>query len=105
MTITSIKQLLTENDNRLTGLIKTAQQAQHLDQVFHNIIDLEVAGQCKVAKLVDNILTVIVTNAAWATRLRYAIPEMIKLLQTQPEFKDLQDIRYTVSRSLNETTK
>ena len=41
---------------------------------------------------------IIVDSAAWATNLRYAIPDIIKTLRTQPEFKNLQNIRYHVSR-------
>ncbi len=43
-------------------------------------------------------MVVIVDNASWATNLRYAIPDIIKTLRTQPEFKGLQSIHYHISR-------
>lgn len=43
---------------------------------------------------------IIADNAAWATRLRYAIPELLKSVNTQPEFANLQKIHCRVKSDL-----
>ena len=40
-----------------------------------------------------------------ATRLRFVIPDIIKQLRIQPEFKDITNIRYTVTSSRTAATK
>jgi hypothetical protein len=48
--------------------------------------------------LEGSTLAVVVTNASWATKLRYAIPDIIKNLRTQPEFKTITVIRYYINQ-------
>lgn len=92
---TSINQILTANKT-LTKLINKTSSLQNLTQLFQNILDNDLSKHCQIAQKNKNTLTIIVNNAAWATNLRYAIPDILKLLRTQPEFKNIQDIRYRI---------
>jgi|GEM_PF-6609443 len=71
--------------------------------------DVDKDGQYKKQKKnqdkgndIDSIINVeyeallVVDNAAWATKLHYAVPEILKGAVTQPEFKNLKKIRYAV---------
>jgi len=94
---TSIKQILTDN-KILTKLIKKTSSLQNLNRLFQEILNNDLSKHCQIAQKTKNLLVIIVDNAAWATNLRYAIPDIIKTLRTQPEFKNLQNIRYHISR-------
>lgn len=110
----------------MPALIATARLLQRLNCLLLSCLDAELAQHCVLATIksqskkksgqsknkkpeskqlgavvqetcVAQEALIIVDNAAWATRLRYAIPDLLKCVKTQPEFKNLQKIRYTVS--------
>ncbi|EKE00563.1 MAG: hypothetical protein ACD_21C00328G0011 [uncultured bacterium] len=99
----TIGEILEKDLSVFTKLMKKSQVTQDLAFVFQNVIDADLAKHCHFANLEGSVVTVTVTNAAWATRLRYAIPDLIKTLRTQPEFKTVASIRYLVNRQLNES--
>ena len=94
----TIGEILTKNASVLTNLIRKSKNVQNLASVFHSMLDASLAKHCKLATLEGSKLNVTVTNAAWATRLRYAIPDIIKILRTQPEFKEISTIHYFVNQ-------
>lgn len=79
-------------------VIKKAALLQQLNHIFHNTLPTELANHCQIAKQTKEVIVLIVDNAAWATNLRYMIQDIIKTLRTQPEFKNLQKIRYQVKK-------
>jgi hypothetical protein len=95
----TLTQILADNQgaNDLGKLIVKARQLQYLNEMFRHFIASDLAKNCKVGALKDEQLTVIVSNSSWATRLRYAIPDIIKNLNTQAEFKDVKKIRYVIN--------
>ena len=50
-------------------------------------------------------VNIIVNNAAWATRIRYSLPEIVKTLKAQPEFNQITKVRYVVASQLQTPTK
>jgi len=94
----SINQILTNKNSSLAKMIKKTVSLQDLNRLFQNILNNDLSKHCQIAKLSKNTLTIIVDNASWATNLRYGLPDIIKLLRTQPEFKNLKDIRYKINR-------
>jgi hypothetical protein len=94
----SINEILRSNPrSNFTGLITKAQQLQSLNHIFCNLLDSVLATHCFVAKLIGDELTVCVESSSWATRLKYAIPDIIKKLQYQPELKNVTKIIYRIS--------
>lgn len=94
----TIGEILEKNNSILTKLIKKTQDTKSLAAVFQSVLDENLTKHCQFAKLEDSVITIAVKNAAQATRIRYAIPDMLKNLRTQPEFKRLTAIRYFVGR-------
>jgi hypothetical protein len=94
----SINQILTDKNSPLAKIIKKSVSLQDLNQLFQNILNNDLSKHCQIAQFAKKTLTLIVDNASWATNLRYAIPDIIKLLRTQPEFKNLKNIRYKINR-------
>lgn len=93
----TITEIFKKSNSPLAKLIGKTRSSQDLEVVFHTVIDENLAKHCKLANYEDSKLTVTVTNTSWATRLRYAIPDIIKNLQVQPEFKAITSLRYTIN--------
>jgi hypothetical protein len=87
-----------EKNSSLKKLVKKTQTTKNLAAIFYSMLDSDFAKNCHFANFRDSVLTITVTNAAWATKLRYAIPDIIKNLCTQLEFKKLVTIRYVINQ-------
>lgn len=56
----------------------------------------EVGAECQVANVRDHVLTVHINNAAWATRLRFTLPELVPQLNQLADFAAVSEIRLKV---------
>lgn len=92
----TITDILKKSDSILTKLIAKVKSSEDLEVIFRTALDSNLAKHCHFANYKNSELAITVTNASWATRLRYSIPDIIKQLQVQPEFKDITSIHYTI---------
>jgi len=60
------------------------------------LLPQELAAQCRVGNVRDHILTVHINNAAWATRLRFVVPDLLPRLRTLADFAGVTEIRLRV---------
>jgi len=93
----TLGQIFFHQNDVLPELINKAKQLSKLDQLFRSFLDASLARHCHLANLSETEMLVVADNSSWATRLRYAIPDILKNIKTQPEFKDLKKIRYCLS--------
>ena len=101
----TITDILHKRDSFLTKLINKTKNSKNLEVIFRTAVEQNLAKHCHFANYKTSELSVTVTNTAWATRLRYAIPDIIKQLRIQPEFKEITKIRYIVASTLTSPTK
>ena len=94
----TIRNILENNNPSLGRLLAKCQTIDGLAKLFAAIVDNSFAKHCKLANYRNGELTLVVTNAAWATKVRYAIPELMKTLCVQPEFRDIKKISYDIDR-------
>jgi hypothetical protein len=93
----SLQQILDKNKSLLPQLMQKTRYLQTLDKLLRTFMEHELAKHCRLAEIKDGKeMVIIAENAAWATRLRYAIPEILKNINTQPEFKTIKKIRYRI---------
>jgi hypothetical protein len=92
----TIGEILGKNNSSFAKLIKKNQDIRSLASVFESALDANLAKNCKFASLEGSVVNITVKNAAWATRIRYAIPDMLKNLRIQPEFRTITAIRYFI---------
>jgi hypothetical protein len=93
----TIEQVLAKAEhNVLLDVIAKTQELQHLHNLFCRFISPDLIAHCHLAKLEDNKLHVVVDSAVWGARLRYAIPDILKNLKLQPEFKKVEKIQYHI---------
>lgn len=91
-------------DPSFKKLVEKANQLTQLNRLFKSLIDPNLAKHCNLAKLEKDQLSVIADNAAWATKLRFSIPDILKNLRIQPEFKMLKTIKFLVATAKMETS-
>lgn len=97
-------QLVAKQNTQLTKLISQTAQHKNYAHILNSLLDPNLAQHCNFAKLHKDTLVLVVDSAAWATRLRYAIPDILKILVTQPLFQEVKKIRYLVAPQLEDTT-
>jgi len=90
---------LLSNDPRLSKMLDKAHGLSKLSNLFANLLSSDLRNHCQLAKIENDELTVMVDGSIWASKLRYAIPDILKDLRTQPEFKSIKKIIYRVSAS------
>lgn len=92
-----IDKLIRNSDTLLDNYVQIAQQLSALNALLKTVLPVTVRNHCQIANYRDGCLIIQATNAAWATQLRYLIPDIQVKLQAIPQFKDVQTIRYFVA--------
>lgn len=63
-----------------------------MDHLLTSILPLELQAECHVANYRDHTLILHVTSAAWTTRLRLLLPNLLKRLRLVDAFSELEKI-------------
>ena len=60
------------------------------------LLPQDLASECRVGNVRDQILTVHINNAAWATRFRFLVPALLPELRRLGDFSDITEMRLKV---------
>lgn len=91
-----INDLLQAPNSQLSNLITKVNQLNQLNQSLSEILDPKIAVHCQITNLENQILTLLVDNSSWGTKIRYAAPEIIKKMHTIPELSQVKQIKCIV---------
>jgi len=80
----------------LARLLGRASQQDAWTSQLRALLPQEVASECRVANVRDQLLTVHISSAAWATRLRFLIPALLPSLNRLADFSQVSDVRLAV---------
>lgn len=72
------------------------QQLIKLNQIWQVEIPSELSEHTRVANFREGYLIIECDSAAWATRLRYLLPDMKRTLLNYPDLRDLTQIEWTI---------
>lgn len=90
-----------KNENTiLLGLLKKLEEIKQLNILLATHLEPELASHCHVVKLEKNCLFVITENGNWATRLRFHIPSLMKVLRSYTILENLNGIICKISPAL-----
>lgn len=67
-------------------------ELKRLQQLFETVLDTDLRTHLRVMQLKGNCLIIEAENSAWASRLRFRAPELIKDLRCVPEFNAVTKI-------------
>jgi hypothetical protein len=79
-TAVSCSQLL---DQARLPLLERARKLSRFEQAVLPLLPADLAAHCKVLNLKSEILVLATPSPAWAGRLRFAVPELIKQLKRE----------------------
>lgn len=99
--------LFEEAHDDLAILITRTRQLKRWTNLLRSRLDKELAQHCYISSIEEVTLTVYVDSAAWATRLRFQVPQLIpELRKTNPVFSKLEHIQVKLlTPSSPETTQ
>ncbi len=83
-------------DSPVTRLWRASIRLERLTICVRAILDADLAMQVQVGSLQSGRLTLLVSSAGWATRLRLAAGDLQRQLSELPEFHPLQTIKVRV---------
>jgi hypothetical protein len=93
-----IDQLLSSQGRRsgIARLIAHASSREAWTAALRALLPAELCSECQVANVRDHVLTVHINNAAWATRFRFLIPELLPKLNRLADFASVREVRIKV---------
>ena len=77
-------------------LLNQAQRLAHLQRLLESQLQPAARAHCHIAAWRDGVLSLVVTDGHWATRLRYQQKRLQRQLQALEAFGNLQKIRFQV---------
>lgn len=80
----------------LQRLVARAQSVDYLQQLLNQYLQPAAREHCLLASYQDGLITLIVTNGHWATRLRYQQKRLLQQLQSLTEFSQVTRIQFKV---------
>lgn len=80
----------------LKALFSQAQRLSQLQNLLESQLEAGAREHCRIASWRDGCLLLIITDAQWATRLRYQQRRLQKALMQFDEFKELQRMLFKV---------
>jgi hypothetical protein len=87
------------------GISRSIQEWRRLQHIFQGQLDPDWRPYCQFNHYKNGCLLLAVQSGAWAARMRYLAPDLIKPLQVYPEFSELRTIKCQVEPSLFSSAK
>lgn len=92
-----LHKLFEEAHDDLAILITRTHQLTRWTTLLRSLLDEELAQHCYISTIENVALTVYVDSAAWATRLRFQVPQLIpQLRNVNPVFSKLERVHVKV---------
>ncbi|MDQ8039839.1 MAG: DUF721 domain-containing protein [Rickettsiella sp.] len=97
LTSKTIDSILQQDPQSILGFIqKKVILLKKINQLWQAEIPLEICQHSRVANFRENCLVIEIDSAAWATRLRYLIPDLTKKLAKNPLLNSLKQIEWYI---------
>lgn len=87
--------------NVLANIHGKLQQLARLNELWQQTTPVALAQNSQVANWRDRCLIIELKSSTWATRLQYAIPDLLEQLRQHQEFKDLLTIDWYINPTVN----
>ena len=96
---------LVDSSEQLNNLYRHAKGISALNEKLQKHLAPSLSSHCTVANYSDETLTVNAETSAWASKLRYCIPDILKFAKHECGLTSLKSIRIKVSPSHNKTAQ
>jgi hypothetical protein len=82
---------------RLTEICKQAVQLEELNSKLYTYLPITLQEHCQVGSFTAGCLTIVVSDAVWASELRYSLPTLRDVLRKEAGIYQLTSIKITVA--------
>jgi len=89
-----LDKFLNSPNNELEGLVTHARQLQQLQNIYQQEVPSNMAKNCQVANLKDQVLTLCCQSSAWATRGKMDKHQLLTILTKTDAFSHLGNIEF-----------
>ena len=96
MSLRKIEEIVRDRQRRFSGVGRLVAQIgarQSLTEQFRALLPDEEAGHFTVANRKGPLLVVHARSAAWATRLRFRVPDLLPSLRRLEDFAGVEEVR------------
>ena len=97
--------VLLRSDSTLCRLYRTACRLAHLQVLLEQHLQPAARPWCQVAGFREGTLTLVISNAQWATHLRYQQQRLLRQLVQYPELENLTKIIVRVQPTIGESRR
>ena len=94
-----IGSLIFEDNSSISELYKKAIFYKKLDTKLKKNLNLDIQNHFQLSNIEKNVVTIVVDSSSWATRLRYNIPKILKVMNDQLNFTTIKTIRIKVENN------
>ncbi len=94
-----IASILNQKKSPILTLYQKAKSFIEIDQKLKEHLNLGSQDHYWLSDLSDDVATIVVDSSSWATRLRYNIPKILKILNTNLNFNKIKIIRIKIKKN------
>ena len=94
-----ISSLIFEDNSSISELYKKAIFNKKTDTKLKKFLNLDIQNHFQLSNIEKNVATIVVDSSSWATRLRYNIPKILKVINNQLNFTNIKTIRIKVKNN------
>ena len=94
-----ISSLVFDDTSSISALYKKAIFYKKIDTKLKKFLNLDIQNHFQLSNIEKNVATIVVDSSSWATRLRYNIPKILKVMNNQLNFTNIKTIRIKVKNN------
>jgi hypothetical protein len=93
--------VLAQKNDVLRRLTEQASQLGRLNERLKTLLPPALAPHAEVAVVRDDTLVILASSAAWAARLRYSVPDLLRALAGDGAFPGIRNVRIRVASEIS----
>jgi len=98
-TAVSIGDILSGSSTKMHYVLNKSKQIAELNAQVIPKLDEDMQAHCRVANFNQGVLVIEVDSGAWAMRLRYAIPDLLRRLRSEDKLFSVSSIKSFVGKN------
>ena len=91
-----ISSVLLDKESPISSLYKKAISFKKTDQNLKKYLNLDTQCHFQLSNINEDVATIVVDSSSSATRLRYNIPKILKIMNTELNYKNIKTITIKV---------
>lgn len=98
------RELISDTNDSFSALYKKSLAILSIQNILRSTLGPALAQHMHVANLNPEYIVIFTENQSWATKLRFRIPEILKITRMHSGYKNLETVRVKVSPALITTS-